>query len=202
MHMAQMKPLPLTVFCFSKIQIDFIFLVPAHLGNPGQMSVLGSMSRWGPSVCVCVCVRACVLVPGFWCGGIWSWFVCGLYVSVSSVCLSVHVPSIAWILICVLDPNDKSTFCPQYPNDDKTVLYYLCMVPGALEIMPPANAYHVHWDFRRHNEQTRATWKLFVEMCNFFCNCEHHYLSVSQNQLFVVAADNWFVAPEGQLEHR
>jgi len=45
MHMAQMKPLPLTVFCFSKIQIDFIFLVPTHLGNPGQRAVLGCMSR-------------------------------------------------------------------------------------------------------------------------------------------------------------
>jgi len=37
-------PLPLTVSCFSKIQIGFTFLVPAHLGSPGQ------------NVCVCVCV--------------------------------------------------------------------------------------------------------------------------------------------------
>ena len=34
-HMAQLMPLPLTVFCFSKIQIGFAFLVPAHLGSPG-----------------------------------------------------------------------------------------------------------------------------------------------------------------------
>ena len=27
-------PLPLTVSCFSKIQIGFTFLVPAHLGSP------------------------------------------------------------------------------------------------------------------------------------------------------------------------
>jgi len=33
LHMAQLMPLPLTVF--SKIQIGFTFLVPAHLGNPG-----------------------------------------------------------------------------------------------------------------------------------------------------------------------
>ena len=33
MHMAQMMPLPLTVSCFSKIQIGFTFLVPAHLGS-------------------------------------------------------------------------------------------------------------------------------------------------------------------------
>jgi len=36
LHMAQLMPLPLTVSCFSKIQIGFIFLVPAHLGSPGQ----------------------------------------------------------------------------------------------------------------------------------------------------------------------
>ena len=39
LHMAQLMPLPLTVSCFSKIQIVFIFLVPAHLGGPGQRAV-------------------------------------------------------------------------------------------------------------------------------------------------------------------
>ena len=34
--MAQLMPLPLTVSCFSKIQIGFTFLVPAHLGCPGK----------------------------------------------------------------------------------------------------------------------------------------------------------------------
>jgi len=32
-------PLPLTVSCFSKIQIGFTFLVPAHPGSPGQTAV-------------------------------------------------------------------------------------------------------------------------------------------------------------------
>ena len=36
LHMAQLMPLPLTVSWFSKIQIDFTFLVPAHLGSPGM----------------------------------------------------------------------------------------------------------------------------------------------------------------------
>ena len=49
LHTAQLMPLPLTVSCFSKIQIGFTFLVPAHLGNPGQRAA----ER-------CVCVRACV----------------------------------------------------------------------------------------------------------------------------------------------
>ena len=45
LHMAQLMPLPLTVSCFSKIQIGFTFLVPAHLGSPGQGPLNG---------CVCV----------------------------------------------------------------------------------------------------------------------------------------------------
>jgi len=37
--MAQLMPLPLTVSCFSKIQIGFTFLVPANLGSPRQRAV-------------------------------------------------------------------------------------------------------------------------------------------------------------------
>jgi len=48
LHMAQLMPLPLTVSCFSKIQIGVIFLVPAHPGSPGKRAV--------KRVCVCVCV--------------------------------------------------------------------------------------------------------------------------------------------------
>ena len=39
LHTAQLMPLPFTVSCFSKIQIGFTFLVPAHLGSPGQRAV-------------------------------------------------------------------------------------------------------------------------------------------------------------------
>ena len=35
LHMVQLMPLPLTVSCFSKIQIGFTFLVLAQLGRPG-----------------------------------------------------------------------------------------------------------------------------------------------------------------------
>ena len=48
MHMAQLMPLPLTVSCFSKIQIGFTFLVPAYPGSPGKRTI--------KRVCVCVCV--------------------------------------------------------------------------------------------------------------------------------------------------
>ena len=37
--MAQLMPLPLTVSCFSKIQIGFSFLVLAYQGSPGQRAV-------------------------------------------------------------------------------------------------------------------------------------------------------------------
>ena len=36
LHMPHLMPLPLTVSCFSKIQIGFTFLLLAHLGSPGQ----------------------------------------------------------------------------------------------------------------------------------------------------------------------
>jgi len=43
LHMAHWIPLPLTVSCFSKIQIDFTFLVPAHPGSPGQRALNGGV---------------------------------------------------------------------------------------------------------------------------------------------------------------
>jgi len=36
LHIAQLMPLPLTVSCSTKTQIDFTFLVPAYLGSPGK----------------------------------------------------------------------------------------------------------------------------------------------------------------------
>ena len=53
LHMAQLMPLPLTVSCFSKIQIGFTFLVLAHPGSPGKRAV--------KRVCVCVIYRASIL---------------------------------------------------------------------------------------------------------------------------------------------
>ena len=41
LHMVQLMPLPLTVSCFSKIQIGFTFLVLAHLGSPGKRPLNG-----------------------------------------------------------------------------------------------------------------------------------------------------------------
>ena len=51
LHMAQLMPLSLTVSCFSKIQIGFTFLVPAHPGSLGKRAdkrvcVLASVSLY------------------------------------------------------------------------------------------------------------------------------------------------------------
>jgi len=51
LHMVQLMPLPLTVSCFSKIQIGFTFLVLAYLGCPGQSAVKRVC-------CVCFLLRA------------------------------------------------------------------------------------------------------------------------------------------------
>jgi len=80
LHMAQLMPLPLTVTYFSKIHIGFTFLVPAHLGSPGQRAIKWvcvcvlvnsgcfkchqvdpfGCREYAVCVCVCACVRACV----------------------------------------------------------------------------------------------------------------------------------------------
>jgi len=57
LHTAQLMPLPLTVSCFSKIHTGFTFLVPAHLGSPGQRAI--------PRVCVCVII---IIIIMFECG--------------------------------------------------------------------------------------------------------------------------------------
>jgi len=55
LHMAQLMPLPLTVSCFSKIQIGFTFLVQAHLCSPdkGSLNVCMccGMKSWASDCC-------------------------------------------------------------------------------------------------------------------------------------------------------
>jgi len=50
LYMTQLMPMPLTVSCFSKIQIGCTVLVPAHPGSPGQRAV--------KRVCVCVYIQS------------------------------------------------------------------------------------------------------------------------------------------------
>jgi len=84
LHMAQLMPLPLTVSCFTKIQIGFTFLVLA-------MWLTRIVLDKGPlNVCACVSVRACVHV--------WYW---AEYWRVIVVCVWLHrcwswIPSWSW----------------------------------------------------------------------------------------------------------
>ena len=69
-------PLPLTVCCFSKIQIGFTFLVPAHPGCPGQRAVKRLLLPYHEcsashaqmqliaTVAVVVCASVCVANTG------------------------------------------------------------------------------------------------------------------------------------------
>jgi len=50
LHMAQLMPLPLTVSCFTKIQICFTFLILAHPGSPDK----GLLNRC-TSACFILC---------------------------------------------------------------------------------------------------------------------------------------------------
>jgi len=81
LHMAQLMPLPLTVSCFSKIQVRFTFLVPAHPGSPGKRAVKR----------VCVCVRVCVCIavwPSTAYRGRWVTYCIDRH---PSVCLSIRL---------------------------------------------------------------------------------------------------------------
>jgi len=56
LHMAQLMPLPLTVSCFSKIQMSFTFLVLAHPGSPGKRAIKRGVCVLRDEDIVYVCV--------------------------------------------------------------------------------------------------------------------------------------------------
>ena len=79
LHMAHLMPLPLTVSCFSKIQIGFAFLVPAYLGSPGKGATNG-----------CVCDR--LKIPlNYGC------------LNVTNLCISAVLPEHVTLLVCLCD---------------------------------------------------------------------------------------------------
>jgi len=67
LHVAQLMPVPLTVSCFSKIQIGFAFLVVVYPSSPGKGLLNGCVCvRVHVRVCVCVFCRArCWWVEAF-----------------------------------------------------------------------------------------------------------------------------------------
>ena len=85
MHMAQLMPLPLTVSCFSKIQIGFTFLVPAHPSSPGKRAV-----KW---MCVCVCSAGHTV---YYCGRYSRWAAIRTRRFPSKSCSTCYATDIAW----------------------------------------------------------------------------------------------------------
>jgi len=94
LHMAQLMPLPLTVACYSKIQIGFTFPVPAHLGSPGKRAV--------KQVCMCVCVgcSACFRHSVYMCV---AWRCCWLCINWTTYdsCSCGTIPLHVLLVFCV-----------------------------------------------------------------------------------------------------
>jgi len=123
MHMAKLMPLPLTVSCFSKIQIGFIFLVPAHPGSPGQRAV--------KRVCVCVCVDGVCIYSCFvfnfldYFFGVMHWMQLVLVSYLKAhVVISYHISSsktsVAFVILRFLS-GDNCKYSETYSSTQSTV---------------------------------------------------------------------------------
>ena len=88
-------PLPLTVSCFSKIQIGFTFLVPAHLDSPGQRAVKRVCELLGHIACTeCKDAASCYK----------SWHGPSMCLSVGHNCEPCKNgwtdPDTVWVVVC------------------------------------------------------------------------------------------------------
>ena len=133
--MAQLMPLPLTVSCFSKIQTGFTFLVPAHLGSPGQRAV-----KW------CVYVNKVkwktyysFLQNEIWCHSLFpSCFICDFLWKLFLVCVALPVTVLncayaltsCFVTACIDIGTTYANACPM-----KLPTFHPCfdVVPLALE---------------------------------------------------------------------
>jgi len=97
LHVAQLIPLPLTVSCYSKIQIGFTFLVPAYPGSLGKRAV--------KRVCVCVCVSWAVSTVTMF-----DWAVVDGQVVLMQQCLSWIV--MVLLLVASWTGTVESSSCP------------------------------------------------------------------------------------------
>ena len=86
--MAQLMRLPLTVSCFSKVQLGFTFLVPAYLASPGQRAI--------KRVCVCVCVCVLLLLHPFI--GLFPWTTWVIWYEKGKASLDLNEARDDWVL--------------------------------------------------------------------------------------------------------
>ena len=120
LHMVQLMPLPLTVSCFSKIQIGFTFLVLVYPGSPGQRAV--------KLVCVCVCVRVCVCPSVRTCISACIWALPTGLSSTSSCCAALRVSTLLGrstrLSICLprTHAHHQDTLCRCSPSYQGTCL--------------------------------------------------------------------------------
>jgi len=123
-------PLPLTVSCFSKIQIGFTFLVPAHPGSPGKRAVK-RVCVCVLSVCVYVCVHCCQLCTIVVFNFSYYFFLAILYSYVTSSCLTYLYVLHIWVIWyrCLLNSlcsvNQLFTVRVHLPNFDE--MYFSCL---------------------------------------------------------------------------
>ena len=130
LHMAQLMPLPLTVSCFSKIQVGFTFLLPAHLGSPGKRAV--------KRVCVCVCVCVCMIVPEtsvFW--------------------LLKTIAKIQWVVSCPVQVELDLLTTFFYTEEDKKFQFYWSKRQWvAVASAGPYASLHLAPDWQPHQHPT------------------------------------------------
>ena len=109
LHMGQRMPLPLTVSWFSKIQIGFTFLVPAHPSSPGQRAV--------KRVCVCVCVLFLTIIS----------LARSIAESVKRlrVCLPLSSSDVAWVLSRGKPSRGQRPFRPVCPVPTHLIVFLL-----------------------------------------------------------------------------
>jgi len=89
-------PLPLTVSCFSKIQIGFTFLVPAHPGKPGKRAV--------KRVRVCVCILFYFVFYFFYFAFSFLTLLVGRHEG-HPACRKLIGGVLAWLFVCVEVPS-------------------------------------------------------------------------------------------------
>ena len=152
-------PLPLTVSCFSKIQIGFAFLVPAYPGSPGQRAV----KRVYVCMYVCVCIYLSIYPFFLVSGGSTDWFVVCSPLTEVGACVDAERcrrPSplrqvfYAWELICNPRhnrgiPSQCLTDPPQHLSAlggvqrDRATRCVKCSTPGSSSVTPATTAVYL-----------------------------------------------------------
>jgi len=133
LHITQLMPLPLTVSCFSEIQIGLPFWIPSDQGSPRQRAVKRAL------VCVCVCtVTNCFLIlHRFLCHLCLHILVCGnicFDVQMGSCwnCKSVVPQNLAKCLTCdVLLTTDHGVLQPKQHEDPACLVCVVCRTPNS-----------------------------------------------------------------------